>query len=167
MDETIRESLAGFDAVWQRVTGGAGDPALGPPPRPADTYSLEDTLLGFIHDETCSAVWAAALARLLPTDGRAVLQHIAAGARRHLRRLRAEHFIVTGVTGGGNEDCRSITGKLASLRALYLQADKMAGAYERACEQTPDPDLREAFAAFAADERRFAQQIRALLIESF
>lgn len=165
MDEMINESLAGFDSVWQRVTGKNDCEAENCPA--AGTYSEEDTLLGLIHDETCAAFQSTALARMFQGDGRATLMRHANQAKRHLRRLRAEYFIATGITGGSNEDCRAVNGKLASLRSLFLQAGELAERYEKAADQTESEALREVFLTFAADERHRAQEIRALLIESF
>lgn len=163
MDDMLKESLDGFESLWQRVSCRSED-ALD---TGTDTYSLEDTLLGLIHDETCAMTYASALARSFQGDSRAVLQRHASQARRHLRRLRAEYFIATGVTGGKNEDCRALGGRLPALRTVLLQARDMARRYEQAAERTDCPELREAFTAFAADERRRAQELRSLVIESF
>ena len=164
MDDMIRDSLAGFGQLWQRVSC-AGESAE--PGRGADTYSPEDTLLALIHDEICTGAYVSALARMFQGDGRALLQRHAAEARRHLRRLRAEHFIITGVEGGAHQDCRSLSGRLPALRAVLLQAADMAERYAAAAERTDCPELREVFSAFAADERRRARETRSLLIDSF
>ena len=165
MDESIRESLAGFDAVWQRVAGLDSTPERTPDRQRADP--LEDHLAHFIHEETCAAVWAAALARLFGGEARTVLLRQAADARRHLKRLRAEYFIAAGVPAGGNQDCRDISGKLASLRTVYLQARDRAADYEEQAERAPSPELREMFAAFAGDEARHAREARRLILASF
>lgn len=172
MDEMLKESLAGFDAVWQRVTGqsapavdggGASAPCAGPPePRPP-----EDVLAELIRRETCAGTWAGTLARAFPADGRAVLQRMAAGSRRRLRRLRAERFIATGSAGEEIGDCGPQPGKLAALRALYLQYGRLAEQYEAAAGRQTDPGAGDALAAFAAETRRSAQEARALLIECF
>ena len=161
MEQMLKESLDNFDAVWQRVTC----PAT-PPEARQETASLEDILLGFIHDETCAAAYTAALARLFTGEGRTVLMRQAADARRHLKRLRAEHYIVAGAPAGGNQDCRGIAGKLASLRTVYLQAQDRAGRYSREAERAPD-EIRPLFSAFAEEERRHAREARALLVDSF
>ena len=159
MDENIMESLAGFDAVWRRVT------APGPADREDDAGGPEG-LTAFIRDETCAAVWAAALARQFTGDKRAVLLRQAADARRHLRRLRAELFIATGSQAGAVPDCRDISGKLACLRRLYLCARDRAGAYGRAAEHA-DGELGTMYAAFAGEDRRHAAEARALLLDCF
>ncbi len=163
MDEMLKESLDGFDSLWQRVTR---RPENAPPPPPG-AGSQEDVLLGLIHEETCAAAYAAALARMFSGDSRAMLQKHAAGAKHHLRRLRAEYYIATGVSGGTNEDCRALAGKLPGLRAVLLQARDLADRYERAADRADSPELKEALLAFAADERRQARELRSLLIESF
>ncbi len=161
MDNIIKESLTGFEDVWQRVTG------RDTPQPPESAYSQEDSLLLLIHEEICAAAGATALARMFQGDGRALLLRHAADAKRHLRRLRAEYFITTGLTAASNGDCRAVGGKLASLRDAFLAAGQLAGRYEMAAGQTDCPELAEAFGAFAADERRRAQELRALLIDSF
>ncbi len=173
MDDILKGSLSDFDAVWQRVTGQGGDdddrntPVCDRPAGPEKAPVPEDALLLLIHDETCAGACAAALSRSFPADGRAVLQRIAAGSQRRLRRLRAEWFIATGVAGGGNEDCGRPAEKLASLRAIYLQLRTLAERYDAASDKTPDPDLRDALAAFADQARCAAREARALLIDSF
>lgn len=165
MDDMIKESLDGFPDLWKRVSCQPQSPPE--QEAKADTYSQEDTLLGLIHDETCTGVYAAALARMCPADGRAVLQRHAAQARRHLRRLRAEYFLATGVTGGCNEDCRAMGDKLPALRAEFLRAGDMAERYEQAAERADSPELRDVFTSFAADERCRARELRSLVIGSF
>ena len=166
MEELISESMAGFDSLWQRVTG-QEEPA--PAARPPQTAAgkEEDALLLLIHDEICAGAWSAALARLFQGEGRAVLARHAADAKRHLRRLRAEHYILTGVDTGGNQDCRAIAGRPALLRAAFLQAEEMAGRYAQLAESAAGGELREVCAAFAEEERRRARELRALLVESF
>lgn len=171
MDDILKDGLGDFDAVWQRVTGQCAGAGPQPPTHPAvpggNPRPLEDTLLGLIHDETCAALSAASLARSFQADGRAVLQRLAAGSRRRLRRLRAEYFIATGVAAGSNEDCRGTAGKLASLRAIYLQERDLATRYAEASEREDCAELAEAFAAFAQEARRGAREARALLIDCF
>ena len=167
MDDMLTESLSGFDELWQRVTRQDLVPEGRPRSGEARTYGREDALLTFIHDETCAAAGYAALARMFQGDSRAALLRHAAGARSHLRRLRAEYFIATGLTGGGNEDCRALSGRLASLRELFLRSEDLAARYARAAESAGDEALREAYAAFAQDVDRRAQDTRALLVDSF
>ena len=159
MDEMLKESLDGFDDLWQRVSGGAKTPP--------ERDSLEDALLALIHDETCAVAYASALAQLFPGEDRTVLRRHAGEARRHMRRLRAEYFIATGVTAGSNEDCRALDGKLPGLRTALLQADEMAARYENAAKREEWATLRDMFAAFAADEQRRARELRALIIGKF
>ncbi len=156
--EEIKESLAGFDALWQRVAGVR--PAL-----PA-AFDAEDALLGFIQEEACAAVRAAALARQFRGEARTLLQRQAELARLHVRRLRAERFIVTGLSGTDKVDCRVPADKLAALRGAYLQAGALAEGYDAAA-QAAGGELASLFAAFAADARTRAQQLRTLLVGSF
>ncbi len=156
--EEIKESLAGFDALWQRVAGVR--PAL-----PA-AFDAEDALLGFIQEETCASVRSAALARQFRGDARTLLQRQAELARLHVRRLRAERFIVTGLAGADEVDCRVPADRLAALRGAYLRAGALAEGYDAAA-QAADGELAALFAAFAADVRTRARELRALLVGSF
>lgn len=162
MDDMLKESLEGFESLWQRVSCQQERPE-----GPADTFSTEDMLLTFIHDETCAAARAAALARMVQGDGRTALLRHAAEAKRHLRRLRAEYFILTGGTGAANQDCRPLSSRLPALRTELLQAGDMAARYGMAAEKTDEAPLREVFAAFAEDERCRARELRTLIIGSF
>ena len=166
MDDLIKESMDGFDQLWQRVTGGPQQTQEHPPAQER-TYDWEDVLLGFIHEETCASLLSASLARMSQGDARAALARHAGEAKKRLRRLRAEHFIAAGVEDGGNEQCRAPEGRLASLRGLYLQAQDLAVRYEQAAGDIADPVLGEVLSAFADANRRRAQELRALLVASF
>lgn len=165
MDESILESLEGFDAVWQRVTGRDTAPDRAPDPPERDGTAA--VLARFIQEETCAAIWAAALARHFGGEARSLLLRQAADARRHLKRLRAEHFIAAGAEPEWRPNCRALSGKLASLRSLHLLARDRAAAYGREAERTVAPELREMFAAFAGDEARHVRESRQLIIACF
>lgn len=164
MDSEIMESLSGFDALWQRVTGREEPERTAPAER---TYPLADALLGLIHAEACAAARAAALARLTQGESRAALTRQGADARRHLRRLRAEYYILTGVTAGTAGDCRPVTGRLSALRDAFLQAGQLAEQYRQAAGLADCPELGRALEDFAAEEQLHARQLRALLVENF
>ena len=161
MDDMLTESLAGFDAVWRRVTGRGDMPGDDAP------LALTEALRALMGGEACAAATASSLARAFRGDDRAALLRHAAEARRHLRRLRAEYFIATGSGGVPMGDCPPSAGALNGLRALLLQAEDMAARYERAAERADSGELRQTLAAFAEDERRRARETRALLIGRF
>lgn len=163
MDDMIKDSLAGFDVLWQRVEGGCESAAT---QAPKAAYSPEEVLRSLIREETCAAMNAANLARSCQGDGRALLQRHAADARRHLRRLRAEYFIRTGATPPCPEDCPCGAGRLAALRASYLQAKDLADRYTEAAGHA-EPELREVLSSYAEDERCRAKDLRSLLLGSF
>ncbi len=163
-DELLRESLAGFDALWRRVTGQEEDRP--DDNTPEDGRPLEGALPRLISEEACAAAQTAALARLYQGESRSLLTRLSAEARRHLRRLRAEYYILTGADAGTAADCRPAGGKLASLRQIYLRAERLALLYERAAGLADGP-ARDALGELAEDERRAARQLRALLVASF
>ncbi len=162
-DNRIKDSLAGFNAVWRRVTGTEEARPDGRTP----LYDEEDALARFIRDELCAASHTASLARMFQGSRRAVLLRHAAEASRHARHLRAEYFIRTGAMPEPGGGCRRANGKLASLRAILLQDRRMADGYENAAYAAGSAELRQLYQTFAADARRQAQEIRILLIESF
>lgn len=155
VNESILKSLAGFDSVWRRVTG-------------EDTlFSEEETLKGFIRDELGAAAFYTSLARMFQGTGRTLLLSHAGDAKRHVRRLRAEYFIRTGLSYAPSDGGRGVGGKLASLRQALERENSLALAYEKAAAQTASPELREVYEAFSADAKAHAQSNRALLIDSF
>ena len=159
-NDWIKQSLAGFDTVWQRVAGDHGPPH-------EEVYSEENVLRKLIHSEICAARQASSLARMFQGDGRAILLRHAADAKRHIRRLRAEYFIHTGICPDRDSDCQEPCGKLASLRAALFQTNERADMYTQAAKQTESAELRQMYETFACDAMRHAREIRALLIESF
>ena len=58
-------------------------------------------------------------------------------------------------------------GRQAALRRLYLDAAALADSYEKAAGEADDAALQEVLAAFAAESRVRAKELRALLIDSF
>lgn len=164
MDSQIMESIAGFDALWQRVTG-REEPARGD--APDKTYALADALRHLIREQACAAAGAAALSRLMQGEGRAVLARQAAEGRRQLRRLQAEHYILTGVTAGPAGDCPPPADRLSSLREAFLRAGQLAELYGQTAHLADCPELAQTLDGFAAAEQGRARQLRALLVEHF
>lgn len=165
MNETLMESLTGFDAVWQRVTARTELPDRSEDRQEQRTQ--QDTLTILIREQTRAIAVTTALARMSQGDGRTTLLRHAAEEKCRLRRLRAEYYILTGLTASGSSDCRAVQGRLPLLRDAFLQAGDLARRYEDARSQADSPELADAFAAFAAQERRRAGELRTLLTESF
>ena len=165
MDDLIRESMDGFQDVWRRVTGKPDPADETPVPPPAAAGA--DPLLAFIEEEANAAWESGTLARMFQGEARAVLTRHSAEGKRRLRRLRAEYFIASGRTAPEDGRRPMPAGKLDCLRELYLGACGLADRYEKAAGRTTDPALREMYTAFAADSRRRAGELRALLIANF
>ena len=164
-DEYLKESLAGFDALWQRVTGREPDRTDSAPAQ--DACPLGDALLALIGAETRAAAEAAVLARQCQGESRGMLQRQVSEARRRLRRLRAEYYILTGAEAVAETDFRPAGSRLACLRRAYLRAEHLAGQYEQAAALAGCGPLRDALAGFAGDAECAARQLRALLVDSF
>lgn len=158
--ESARQSMAGFEGVWTRVTGGAGGTA-------SPAVCEEDALQNFIKSELCACAFDGALARMFQAPGRVVLLNHASGAKLRARRLKAEYFIRTGVSYTPMDSCQPVTGKLASLRTA-LERDMAAGqAYTAAAEKTSVPELRELYLCFAKETEAAARETRNLILECF
>lgn len=165
MDSQIMESISGFDALWQRVTGREEPERRGDTAE--STYTLADALRRLIREQACAAAGAAALARLMQGEGRAVLARQAAEGRRQLRRLQAEHYILTGVSASPTGDCPTTAGRLSSLREAFLRAGRLAQLYGQAAHLADSAELAQTLEGFAAAEQGRARQLRALLVENF
>ena len=162
MDDLIRESMDGFDEVWRRVTGKPETGCAG------KTYAAGDILAPLITGEACAAQRSAALARAFQGQAQKVLSRHAAEAKKRLRRLRAEYFIAAGAAAPDPGPCpMAAEGRQAALRRLYLDAAALADSYEKAAGEADDAALQEVLAAFAAESRVRAKELRALLVESF
>ena len=162
MDDLIRESMDGFDEVWQRVTGKPGTGC------PGKTYASEDILAALIAGEACTAQKSAALSRACQGQARQVLARHANRANARLRRLRAEYFIAAGMTAPDPGPCPTpAEGRQDALRRLYLDALALADRYEKAAGEADDAALQEVLTALAQENKLWARELRALLVGSF
>lgn len=164
MDSEILESLAGFDALWQRVTG-REEPERSAPAQ--TTYALERALRRLMEEEACAAREAAALAGVSRSAARGTLARQAGDAKRRLRRLRAEYYILTGTAAPGGGDCPAASNGLERLRAAFLQAGRMAEQYRQAARLADGGELSQTLDGFAEEQTVRARQLRALLVERF
>lgn len=156
-DQETLACLAGFEALWQRVSGKT----------PEKHIAEEDRLPGLIREECCLAAFYTALARMFQNPGRAQLMSQAADAKRRSRRLRAEYFILTGLTCDAPRDCPGTGGKLASLRAALEKEQRLTEAYAEAADKAACPMLKEVYRCFAQETAAHAQANRALLLDCF
>ena len=162
MDSDIMQSLSGFDALWQRVTGREAPEQSAPAER---TYALDDALAQLIDEQARAVSRAAALSRLTQGEGRAALGRQAAEGR--LRRLRAEYYILTGLNAPAGPEQAPVTDRRGGLRDAFLQAERLAQLYGQAAGLADCPELARALNEFAAGEQARARQLRALLVECF
>ncbi|MCC8357169.1 MAG: hypothetical protein LJU34_04880, partial [Oscillospiraceae bacterium] len=149
IDESIRESLAGFAAVWQRVAGAERPAGQAEETAPIPRFREEQAMESFIQAELCAAAFDKALARMFQSKGRAVLLAQAEDAMRRARRLRAEYFIRTGVTYTPENHGPSVGGKLASLREAMLREARLAQDYTQAAAQTTAPETQTLYTEYA------------------
>ena len=156
-DQETLACLAGFEKLWNRVSG-----------RHSETHDTEEErLLKFIREECSAAAFYSALSRMFQNPARSQLMARAADAKRRSRRLRAEYFILAGLTCDVPRDCPGTGGKLASLRAALETEQRLSTAYAEAAEKTPCPILKELYHCFSRESATHAQTNRALLLDCF
>lgn len=166
-DQSIQESLAGFDALWRRVRGADRPRDTTAEEAPAPGFQEEQTLQAFIREELCAAAFDSALARMLQGSGRTVLLAQAGEAKRRARRLQAEYFILTGLSCAPGNGGRPVSGKLASLRDAMLREERLSRRYARAAALTAVPGVQPLYTDYAAASAAHAQALRGLLIDAF
>ena len=142
---------AGFDMIWQRVTGQSVPPA-----------DETGTMRQIMEAEHRSARYYAALARRLRSF-RAQLEALSADEEAHFRAIEVEYYLHCGDTFVPPESCPAPAGPLGSLRSAYHAELEAAETYLRAAEQTSSERLRGIYERNAADERRHADCLRELI----
>lgn len=132
------------------------------------TAALEslEVLQGFIREELADRRTYLFLARRAPTaEARQVFRAIASDEGRHVRRLLAAVYLIT-----GERYCPAICypplrcdGYCAALRERYHEEVCGGFNYHRASQETLDPCLQQLLLAFSQDEYRHANAMLGLL----
>jgi hypothetical protein len=155
ISESIRQSLSGFDGVWQRVTA------------TQDSFSEEAALQSLIQDTWQLARRYTSLTRQFSSADRATISAHAAQCASQAQRLRAEYFIVTGQVYTPAPTQTVPGGRLDRLRQQMLDALTLAQRCEKAATQTKYEALSEQYKLFSAQLHVMAQEDRQLLIHAF
>lgn len=167
MDENYaydRETLAcmaGFNALWQRVTQNTPQ-SICPP-----TLSEDEQLHELICREFCAVKGYTALTRMFSTRSRTLLIAHGNDAKRRARRLHGEYFIRTGLRCRCEKDCPFPDGKLPSLRSLLRYEQDLSDDYRAAAERTRCPILKDLYGRFSDETAERAKALRALLLDCF
>jgi len=167
MDENFaydRETLAcmaGFNALWQRVTQST------PQNTTPACFPEDEQLHQLLCREFCAAKGYTVLARMFPSRSRMLLIAHGNDAKRRARRLHGEYFIRTGQRCRCEGDCPIPEGKLPSLRSLLRQEQELSDNYRTAAERTGCPILKELYSRFSAETAERAKTLRALLLDCF
>ncbi len=150
-----------FDAVWQRVM--SENAAPGAPSTGAETYKSgagpdeSAQLRAFMDDEHCDAQLYELLASGTGGRTRQIFGRIAADERRHLRKLKAKYFILTGRTYTPPVSCPFVCSGPETLRQKVRGEAEGAAAYLDAANETGYADLAETYRALSADETRHSE----------
>ncbi len=155
MNDSLQETITGFDAVWRRVKGGAAAP------------SEDESLCLLIRGEQCSAVYDACLARMFQGTARSLLQTHANNASARARRLGAEYFIRTGLCSTPEEECHPCGRRLIALRTAMEKDSAAAEAYRAAARDTSCAELEAIYQRFAEARCAAAQDKRGIILRCF
>jgi hypothetical protein len=154
-NESLRQSLAGFDGVWQRVTAGSS------------RFSSQETLEGLLPSVNALAGQYGALARRVPSGERSGLLAQRREYQRWKKRLQGEYFIVTGRTYALPPVEPLPPERKAALRHLLLQEQTLAKTSATAAENAGDSPLMPLLDALSATAATHARQNRTRLLAWF
>jgi hypothetical protein len=154
-NESLRQSLAGFDGVWQRVTAGAA------------RFSPQETLEGLLPSVNALAGQYAALARRVPAGERSGLLAQGQAYQRLKKRLQGEYFIVTGRTYALPPVEPLPPERKAALRHLLLQEQSLAKTGTTAAQAAGDSPLVPLLDTLSATAEAHARQNRTRLLAWF
>ena len=146
--------LENLGRVLQRIA-----PSAQPEPEP-EIPCLRD----MIRQKSAQAAMYTLLA--LKTKGgpvENVFQSTARDERRHEKMLQTEFFLLTGDTCPPCDEQPSAPYLLEAVRKQYIEEVRSAENYERAAKDSPSPRSSALYSQIAADERRHAAAMRALV----
>lgn len=157
MDDTsIKDSLSGFEEVWQRVGGG-------PDPENAAVSDAApgeaERLRAFMVSAANAAVQYSSLARRFKSAA-SLLNLLAAEERSHLRALSLEYYLLTGDTFIPKPGVPETDGLLSILRRAWQAEGRSEQSYLSASAISP---LGPLYRAHAENERRHRSLLRGLI----
>lgn len=157
MDDTsIKDSLRGFEGVWERVGGVSPDT----PDAEADTALGEgERLRAFLLSAGNAAALYMGLARRFK-GAAPVLTQLAAEEREHARALALEYYLLTGDSFSPATTEPEIGGLLSALRRAWQAEGRSEQAYLRAASVST---LGALYRAHAANEHRHRAMLRELI----
>lgn len=105
------------------------------------------------------------MARRAAGNASKVLGTLAAEERKHMRKLSAAYFIITGerCQPRGQGGSRPVPDVMNGLREQFIQEQRGAAAYQGAAAESSDPCLRQLFRELAQEEGMHARTVRSLL----
>ncbi len=155
-----------FDAVWQRVLGASdekpsntSDKPSKPPRRTDAAQQLRELMDGASTD----AVMYTALSARVSGCCRRTLLCIAGDKKRHLKKLRAQYFLLTGCTYTPPPCCPLIYCVTDVLRQKYLGELDGSASHRNAAEEASDKELSELYQSISEDKASHARLICGVL----
>lgn len=157
---------AKFDAVWQRVRPDLAASAPAPVKPGCHAEDKEAARLReLMTQEAYDARFYGALAAKCSGHMRRVLSRLSADELCHLRRLRAQYFILTGKSYTPPNTCPVVHSVPDALRRRYSGEKDGAAAYKADAENTRDENLKDTYLALSDEEARH-RKILGHMIES-
>jgi hypothetical protein len=154
-NESLRQSLAGFDGVWQRVTAGAA------------RFSPQETLEDLLPRVNALAGQYAALARRVSAGARSGLLAQGRAYQALGKRLQGEYFIAAGRTYALPPVEPLPPERKAALRHLLLQEQSLAKTGTTAAQAAGDSPLVPLLDTLSATAEAHARQNRTRLLAWF
>ncbi|MDO4749243.1 MAG: hypothetical protein Q4A39_00195 [Eubacteriales bacterium] len=149
--------LAGFEAIWQRVTGSAEAPET--------TQAWDDisVLVRFIEATLRSVRLYTGLSAYCGGPVRNTLLRLASEERRRFKQLQTELFLLSGDNCAPQMPPERSRGMLSALRSAYNNERVSAEAYMSSAGHTQSDRLRALYLRSAAEERHHAETLRRLI----
>lgn len=161
MDDTsIKNSLSGFETVWQRVGAGtqAGNAAAASESAAAGE---EERLRAFMLSAAGASTLYSSLARRF-RGAAPVLERLAAEERAQLRALTLEYYLLTGDSFTPRVQPVGTDGLLSTLRAAWLAEGRSEQSYLGAAAVSM---LGPLYRAHAENEHRHGETLRQLIAQ--
>lgn len=167
MDDTIPSfDRTKFEAVWQRVMPGTPGAAVhydhSKQTRPSAADELAQ-LRDFMDDEANDGQIYRALASMCGGCTRQALLSISSDEMRHLRKLKAKYFILTGEVYMPPKACPLIYTVCDTLRRKRAGELEGAAAYKAAAEKTSINELSDTYLELSFDETKHSRIIDCII----
>lgn len=163
MEENILTCLENFDVLWQRVS-----PASFLPPPAANTMNANECDLSALwsKSQSLACIYRRLAVQFQGSAATILLRH--GNANEGLaRRLKAEHFFLSGHCPRSRHEIKCPSGRLLQLRWLYHAEKELSESLTQSSETALDPALAHCLSDLSCGAARRAEENRKLLLRCF